>query len=62
MIQHSPLCEWVEDREGSLQKLFGIQGFPTLYVVGSDSRILRVISGVSDHLKEDLFQSLDIQK
>lgn len=60
MIEHSPLCEWVEDREGVMQKLFGIQGFPTLYVVGSDGRILRVISGVSDRLKEDLFQSLDM--
>jgi len=53
-IQSSPLVEWVEDRDGALEALFRVHGYPTMFVVGSGGRILQVIPGVPNHLKENL--------
>lgn len=58
LIQQSPLSEWIEDKGAALQKSFKIQGFPTLYVVGSDEKILRVIQGVPKGLQEELQNDL----
>ncbi len=58
LIQNSPTTEWVEDKDQKLRKLFKIYGYPTLYVVGSDGKISRVIRGVPDGLKEGLQASL----
>ncbi len=45
-------AEWIEDTEGSLRKQFKVSGYPTLFVVGVDGKISRVIAGVSDELKK----------
>jgi hypothetical protein len=61
LIQYYPMSEWVEDKEGALRKQFKIQGFPTMYILGSDGKIIRVIQGVPEGLQEDLENNLVIK-
>lgn len=58
LIQHSSVIEWVEDKEGYLRELFKVTGFPTLFVIGTEGKILQVIYGVPDQLKHQLLTSL----
>lgn len=58
LVQHSPAAEWVEDKEGDLRKLFKVSGYPTLFVVGADGKIVQIISGVPEQLKAYLITSL----
>jgi thiol-disulfide isomerase/thioredoxin len=58
LIQHSSMIEWVEDKEGYLRELFKVTGFPTLFVIGTEGKILQVIYGVPDQLKHQLLTSL----
>jgi len=54
LTQLSSSIEWVEDKEGSLRELFKVAGYPTLFVIGSDNTIKKVIPGVPQHLHADL--------
>jgi peroxiredoxin len=54
LVQQSSTTEWFEDKEGELRKLFKVTGYPTLFVVGADGKILQIISGVSNELKSAL--------
>jgi thiol-disulfide isomerase/thioredoxin len=54
LIRQMPSVDWVEDKEGSLRTLFKVEGYPTLFVVGNNSTITHVVSGVSDQLKTTL--------
>lgn len=38
----------IDDRDGTLELAFGIQGFPTLYFVGSDGTVVRELAGEAD--------------
>lgn len=58
LTEYYPQSEWVEDKEGALRKQFKIQGFPTMYVLGSDGKIIRVIQGLPEGLQEDLQNNL----
>lgn len=49
LVQQSSL-EWFEDKHGELRELFKVSGYPTLFVVGPNGKILKVISGVSKEL------------
>jgi hypothetical protein len=35
----------VDDANGTLARAFGVQGFPTLYFVGSDGRVVDSMTG-----------------
>jgi hypothetical protein len=35
----------VDDSKGTLARAFGVQGFPTVYFVGSDGRVVDAFSG-----------------
>jgi hypothetical protein len=50
-MQQSLKAEWFEDKEEVLRELFNVTGYPTLFVIGNDGKIQKVISGVSDELK-----------
>ncbi len=58
LTQYFPLSEWVEDKKGALGKQFKIQGFPTMCVLGSEGKIIRVIQGVPEGFQEDLQNNL----
>lgn len=49
--------EWFEDTKGTLRNLFGVSGYPTLFWVATDGKILKVISGVPDDFKSVLLGS-----
>jgi thiol-disulfide isomerase/thioredoxin len=57
LIQNSAVMEWVEDKEDHLRKLFKVSGYPTLFVMGSDGKIVQILLGVPDQLKNDLLTS-----
>lgn len=58
LMQASPIIDWVEDKDNKLQNLFKIHGYPTVFIVGSDGKISRVIYGTPEGLKADLEASL----
>jgi peroxiredoxin len=58
LTRYSSAIDWVEDKDNILRNLFKIHGYPTMYVVGNDGKIIRVIHGVSEGLRDDLETSL----
>lgn len=50
LTQQFPLAEWIEDKEGKLRELFKVSGYPTLFVIDNDNKILNIISGASDQI------------
>lgn len=54
----APHLEWVEDREGALASLFGIEGYPTLVLVDSQGVIIKIFSGASSSLEKEVGKSL----
>jgi peroxiredoxin len=54
LVEQSSTTEWFEDKEGKLRELFRVSGYPTLFVVGADGKILEVIAGVSKDLNSIL--------
>lgn len=50
LLQQSPSSEWFEDKEGQMRKSFKVAGYPTLFIVGSDGKIQKVIPGVPQGL------------
>lgn len=54
MLQSWKDVEWVEDKDLQLHRLFKVQGTPSIYIMGSNGTIIRVILGVPKHLKNDL--------
>jgi hypothetical protein len=58
LVAYSPSMEWVEDKVGDLSSLFNVPGYPTLFVVGSDSKIVQIIPGVHEDLKNLILASL----
>jgi len=48
LIQLHPTADWIEDKEGRLQKLFKVHGYPTLYEI-ENQKITRVVLGVSSN-------------
>jgi len=58
LTQLSSKTEWVEDKEGSLREIFKVAGYPTLFVIGSDNTIKKVVPGVPQHLQADLLSQL----
>jgi len=57
LVEQSSTTEWFEDKEGKLRELFKVSGYPTLFVVGADGKILEVIAGVSKELKAVLINN-----
>lgn len=55
LLQQSPESEWVEDKTGALRELFHVNGYPTLFLIDNDGKILKIITGVSDELKKQNF-------
>ncbi len=51
MIQQSPAVEWVEDKEGELSTHFRIPGYPILFVIGANNKIVQIIPSVPNQLK-----------
>jgi thiol-disulfide isomerase/thioredoxin len=58
LVNHFSSTEWVEDKEGKLRELFKVYGYPTLFVVGKDGKIARVIPGAPEKLKAHLMSTL----
>lgn len=58
LLQNAPATEWVEDKEGKLRELFKVAGYPTMFVVGTDSKIVQVIPGVPEQLMAYLLTNL----
>jgi len=58
LVQYSPDAEWIEDKDDKLNKLFKISGYPTMFVSGTDGKIIMVIAGVPEQLKNDLLETL----
>lgn len=54
LVEQALATEWFEDKEGKLRELFKVTGYPTLFLVGKDGKILQIISGVSNELKTSL--------
>jgi len=52
LVEQLPSANWIEDRSGELRDLFKVAGFPTLFVIGNDSKIAQVVAGVPDQLKD----------
>lgn len=53
-VSQLPTAEWVEDKDGLLRQLFKVEGYPTLFVLSQDNRVLQVVSGLSDQLQTTL--------
>jgi thioredoxin-related protein len=51
VLDYSPGMEWVEDKTAILFKLFRVSGYPTLFVIGADSKMIQIVAGVEDDLK-----------
>jgi thiol-disulfide isomerase/thioredoxin len=58
LLQRAPATEWVEDKEGALRELFQVSGYPTLFVVGTNGKIVQVIPGFTDQLQSYLLTDL----
>jgi thiol-disulfide isomerase/thioredoxin len=58
VLQYLPGIEWVEDKSGKLRELFRVTGYPTLFVIGADSKIIQIIPGVDENLKSLVLASL----
>lgn len=54
LSHYSPAMEWVEDRKGELGELFGVAAYPTLFMIGEEGKVVRVIPGVPEQLQADL--------
>lgn len=48
--------EWVADRDGALQKLFQVSGYPTLFVIETNGKVRNVIAGVPEQFQASLQQ------
>lgn len=59
LVQLSPVTEWVLDHDSKLRDLFKVSGYPTLFIVGADGRIMQIIPGVPSDLKEHLLTGLN---
>jgi thiol-disulfide isomerase/thioredoxin len=57
LVQLSPETEWVLDKESKLRDLFKVTGYPTLFIVGGDGKIVKIIPGVPSQLKDQLLTS-----
>jgi thiol-disulfide isomerase/thioredoxin len=58
LIQQAPTAEWFEDQKGQLRELFKVSGYPTLFVIRTDGKIMQVIPGVPQDLKSILISSI----
>lgn len=58
LVERSPSTDWVEDKDGTLRKLFKVSGYPTLFIAGRNNKITQVIRGVPDQLPASLMISL----
>jgi hypothetical protein len=58
LLDYSPSVEWVEDKSGDLRKLFNVSGYPILFVIGADYRIVQIIPGLNEDLKSLVLESL----
>src|SRR5262249_15593715 len=58
LIGYSPCIEWVEDKAGDLRNLFKVSGYPTLFVLGDDSKIVQIIPGVHEDFKSLILASI----
>lgn len=58
VLEYSPDIEWIEDKSGDLRRLFKVSGYPTLFVIGADSKIVQIIPGVDEDLKSLVLASL----
>ncbi len=57
-LEYPSDIEWVEDKSGALRKLFGVSGYPTLFVIGANSKIVQIVPGVDKDLKSLVLASL----
>lgn len=58
LTKQSSNIEWFEDKEGKLKDLFKVSGYPTLFIIENEGKILKIISGVPNALKDDLLTNL----
>jgi thiol-disulfide isomerase/thioredoxin len=54
LTQYSSRMEWIEDKPEALLNLFQVSGYPTLFVVGTDGKIVQIIPGVPMQLKREM--------
>jgi thiol-disulfide isomerase/thioredoxin len=62
LIESTPALDWIKDKDGSLHELFQVSGYPTLFIVGNNGKITKVISGVPDQLQTFLLNHLPTMK
>lgn len=48
LVSNAASAEWLEDPEGIYKSAFKVSGYPTLFVLGTDGRILQALPGVSE--------------
>lgn len=60
LIQRLPTAEWLEDTADKMRELFQVYGYPTLFIVGIDGKIAKIIPGAPNMLKENLLSSLSL--
>lgn len=48
----APHTQWLEDSNGLLREQFKVRGYPTLFIVGEEGKVVNVIAGVPDKLQE----------
>ena len=58
VIEASSSTEWIEDKERTLQRLFKVSGYPTMFVVGPEGEIIQVIEGIPEKLKSEVIATL----
>ncbi len=58
VMEYSSSMEWVEDREGALLELFRVAGYPTMFIVGTNGKIVQIIPGVPAQLKREVLSGL----
>ncbi len=57
LLEQSPVIEWYLDKDEEVGDLFKISTYPTLFLIGSDGKIERVISGIPNDFKATLLAS-----
>lgn len=54
LVSCAPAAEWVQDKNNTLRKLFKVAGYPTLFIIGPDGKVSKIIPGVPDTLRSSL--------
>lgn len=61
LLELAQACEWIADQEGKLRELFKVSGYPTLFIVDQNGKILEILAGVSEKFKLQLEDFLKVR-